>query len=85
MLRDLGDLCSAARQLLHVASPSAREEWEKVESRLPFEGDIRAGMILLSKSELMLMLSKVRRFRDILASLAAHDALEPIMMAADRG
>jgi hypothetical protein len=85
ILRDLDELCAAARRLLHIASPGAREEWEKMESRFPFEGDVHGGMILLSKAELMLMHSKVRRFRDILASLAAHDALQPIMKASDRG
>ena len=85
ILRDLDDLCAAARRLLHVASPGAREEWEKMERRFPFEGDVQGGMIFLSKSELILMHSKVRRFRDILASLAAHDALAPIMEAAERG
>jgi hypothetical protein len=85
ILRDLDDLCAAARRLLHVASPGAREEWEKMESRFPFEGDVQGGMILLSKSELILMHSKVRRFRDILANIAARDAMEPTMKAFDRG
>ena len=76
ILLDLDDLRGAVTRLLHVASPSAREEWDKMESRLPFEDDVRGGMIPLSKSELLLMRSKVRRFRDILAGLAAQDALD---------
>jgi hypothetical protein len=85
ILRDLDELCAAARRLLYVASPGAREEWEKMESRFPFEGNVQGGMILLSKAELMLMHSKVRRFRDILASLAAPDALQPVTKTSDAG
>ena len=73
ILRDLDDLRGAVTRLLHVASPSAREEWDRMERRFPFEDDVRSGMIPLSKSELMLMRSKVRRFRDILAGFAAQD------------
>ena len=70
ILRDLDELCAAARGLLYVASPSAQEEWGKMESLLPLKGDVQSGMILLSKADLVLMTSKVRRFRDILAPLA---------------
>jgi hypothetical protein len=67
-LDELDHLRTEARVLLDSASPGAREEWEKLEGRFPSELEIRFGIIALSKPELDEMRSKVRRFRDILAT-----------------
>jgi hypothetical protein len=68
ILDELDYLRTEARALLDAASPGAREEWEKLESRFPSDLEIRRGIIGLSKPELDEMRSKVRRFRDILAT-----------------
>jgi hypothetical protein len=68
ILDELGHLRIEARVLLDAASPEARAEWEKLESRFPSDLEIRRGIIALSKPELDEMRSKVRRFRDILAT-----------------
>jgi hypothetical protein len=54
--------------LLDVASPAAREEWGKLESRLPSTEEIANGFIDLSEETLDEIASKVRRFRDILGA-----------------
>jgi len=68
ILKDVDHLRTEARALLSVASPGAREEWEKLESRFPSDLEIRRGFIALSTPELDEMRSKIRRFRDILAT-----------------
>ena len=68
ILDELDHLRTEARTLLDAASPGAREEWEKLESRFPSDLEIRRGLIAISKPELHEMRSKVRRFRDILAT-----------------
>jgi hypothetical protein len=68
ILDDLDVLQAETRPLLHVASPDARVEWEKFESRFPSAGEIREGFIALSNPELHEMRAKVRRFRDILSN-----------------
>ncbi len=68
ILDDLDVLQVETRLLLDVASPDARAEWEKLESRFPSAVEIRAGFISLSNPELHEMRSKVRRFRDILSN-----------------
>jgi hypothetical protein len=68
ILDDLDVLQAETRPLLDVASPDARAEWEKLESRLPTAREIREGFIALSNPELHEMRAKVRRFRDILSS-----------------
>jgi hypothetical protein len=68
ILDELDYLRTEARALLEAASPGAREEWEKLESRFPSDVEIRRGIIALSRPELDEMRSKVRRFRDILAA-----------------
>jgi hypothetical protein len=68
ILEDLCQLRIAARALLDQASPDARDEWRKLESRFPSEVDLRRGIINLSKPELEEMRAKARRFRDILAA-----------------
>jgi len=68
VLDELDHLRTEARALLDAASPGAREEWEKLESRFPSDLEIRRGHIALSKPELDEMRSKVQRFRDILAT-----------------
>jgi hypothetical protein len=66
LLEDLARLRTEAGALLHEASPAARDEWWKLESRFPSEEEIRRGFTAVSKPELEEMRSKVRRFRDIL-------------------
>jgi hypothetical protein len=66
LLEDLAHLRTEAGALLHEASPAARDEWWKLESRFPSEEEIRRGFTAVSKPELEEMRSKVRRFRDIL-------------------
>jgi hypothetical protein len=68
ILDDLSHLRAAAQALLHDASLEARAEWKKLESRLPSDVEIQQGLITLSKTKLDEMRSKIRRFRDILAS-----------------
>ena len=68
ILDELDYLRTEARALLDAASPGAREEWEKLESRFPSDLEIRPGIIPFSKPERDEMRSKVRRFRDILAA-----------------
>jgi len=68
VLAELDHLRTEARALLAAASAGAREEWEKLESRFPSDLEIRRGQIALSKPELNEMRSKVKRFRDILAT-----------------
>jgi hypothetical protein len=68
VLDELDHLRTDARALLDAASPGAREEWEKLESRFPSDLEIRRGHIALSKPQLDEMRSKVQRFRDILAT-----------------
>jgi hypothetical protein len=68
ILDELDHLRAEARALLDAASPGARGEWAKLESRLPSDLEIQRGIIALSESELDEMRSKVRRFRDILAA-----------------
>jgi len=69
LLDDLRRLRSAARVLLDVASPAAREEWNKLEQRL---GEDQTGIGSLSEAELIEVNAKVRRFLDILKDLAAQ-------------
>jgi hypothetical protein len=66
LLEDLAQLRAEAGALLHKASPGARDEWRKLESRFPSEVEIRRGFMAISKPELEEMRSKIRRFRDIL-------------------
>jgi hypothetical protein len=68
ILGELDDLRTAARALLEFASQGACDEWTKLESRCPSELELRRGIIALSIPELKEMRSKVRRFRDILAT-----------------
>ena len=68
ILAELDHLRTAARALLEFASRGARDEWTKLENRFPSELELRRGIIVLSISELKEMQSKVRRFRDILAT-----------------
>jgi hypothetical protein len=68
ILDDLDVLQAETRPLLHVASPDARVEWEKFESRFPSAGEIREGFIALSNPELHEIRAKARRFRDILST-----------------
>jgi hypothetical protein len=67
-LEVLEGLREDARDLLHLASPAAREEWLKVESRFPSPEELREGYIALSQEELDEIQAKVRRFRDILSA-----------------
>jgi len=66
LLEDLAHLRTEAGALLHEASPEARDEWRKFESRFPSEEEIRGGFTAVSKPELEEMRSKAQRFRDIL-------------------
>lgn len=68
ILVELDHLRTAARALLDFASRGARDEWTKLERRLPSELELRRGIIALSISELKEMQSKIGRFRDILAT-----------------
>jgi hypothetical protein len=68
ILDDLDVLQVETRSLLDMASPDARAEWEKLESRFPTSVEIRGGFIALSNPELHEIRAKVRRFRDILSN-----------------
>src|SRR3954468_21474663 len=73
-LRALRVLREEIPSLLDVASPAAREEWGKLESRLPSSEEIDKGYIGLSEETLDEILSKVRRFRDILGAASRRPA-----------
>lgn len=89
VLDELDHLRTEARALLAAASPDAREEWEKLESRFPSDLEIRRGQLALSKPELDEMRSKVKRFRDILATgqrgPQAGDGLDGDLRVGDPG
>jgi hypothetical protein len=68
MLDRLADVRGEAQALLPVASSAAREEWRRLEPFFPSTVEIERGFVTLSRMELREMLSKVRRFRDILAA-----------------
>ena len=67
-LRALRVLTEEIPSLLDLASPAAREEWGKLESRLPSSKEIEDGFIEFSDETLDEILSKMRRFRDILGA-----------------
>ena len=66
LLNELQALGQAVPKLLDRASPAAREEWGKLERRMPSAAEIKAGMTWLTEAELEEMAVKARRFRDIL-------------------
>lgn len=67
------DLCGELRRLaallqpyLCLASPAACREWEAFRAAWPSENDLRTGTTTLSDTDLERMLTKVRRFGEIL-------------------
>lgn len=81
ILDDLDVLQVETRSLLDVASPDARAEWERLETRFPSAVEIRGGFIALSHPELHEMRAKVRRFRDILSNSTGRAVRGPIRVA----
>jgi hypothetical protein len=62
-LRDLLNLIRETRPCLAVASPSVRDEWDRIRGRFPSDDDVRQGYTSLSELELEEMRSKIQRFR----------------------
>lgn len=83
--RILDEFAFLARNIetrITAASPSARDEWEELLLRLPSETELRLGATLLSENQLAVMLSKAKRFFDILGLLQARAERAPPSLAA---
>jgi hypothetical protein len=61
-LRDLLNLIRETRPCLAAASPSVREEWDRIRGRFPSDDDARQGYTSLSEIELEEMRSKIQGF-----------------------
>jgi hypothetical protein len=55
---------------LHLVSQAARDEWTAQQRAWPSDIQLREGTIALTETELGRIEAKVRRFRDIVRSLA---------------
>ena len=58
---------------LHLVSQAARDEWESLQRVWPSDIQLREGTIALTEIELGTIEAKVRRFRDIVRSLAPRE------------
>jgi hypothetical protein len=63
-------LSALVEPYLRFASPAACREWMMLQALWPSDDDLHAGTTPLSDSDLQSMLAKVRRFMEILCSLA---------------
>ena len=62
-LRDLLNLIRDTRPCLAAATPSVRDEWDRIRGRFPSDDDVRQGYTSLSELELEEMRFKIQRFR----------------------
>jgi hypothetical protein len=65
-----------------LASDAARDEWVVLRGQWPSENDVNAGIVALSDEELAMMVSKVRRFKQILQALGPAINLSLALAAA---
>lgn len=81
----VSELGALARQIdagpISSASDAARDEWVALRGQWPSPHEVRAGAIALSDAELALMVAKVRRFKEILQTLAPVVHLSVVLVA----
>jgi hypothetical protein len=83
----LGELHALAEEieesLLSLASDAARVEWRSLRDAWPSEIEVRRGVVGLAEDDLEWMVSKVKRFRQILRALAGapRTPAAPIVVA----
>lgn len=66
LLEDLQLLSLDIEPRLELVSAAARGEWREMRSRFPTAQDLATGFSPLSEDQLMVMRSKVIRFRELL-------------------
>ena len=70
LVRELRSISEEIEPELHLVSQAARDEWTSLQSTWPSDSDLREGATALTEDQLEAISAKVRRFRNIVHSLA---------------
>jgi hypothetical protein len=73
VLEALGHIRQRVQPRLDRVSPAAREEWVKLLLRFPSDEDVGEGLIGIAPATLAEMISKARRFEQILRSAGSPE------------